>query len=82
MSLFYWLIVGGTGPPPIKANFCRMESERKAAYRKERAKKRRLRKPTKKLEKPRVSSSKPNGRRQVPVPSEVAESGGELIGGR
>jgi hypothetical protein len=37
ISLLYWLIVGGTGPPPTKANFRRMVSERKAAYREERA---------------------------------------------
>ncbi|KAI0100645.1 hypothetical protein GGR51DRAFT_563979 [Nemania sp. FL0031] len=37
IPLLYWLIVGGTGPPPTKVNFRRMVSERNAAYREEKA---------------------------------------------
>ncbi|KAI1133076.1 hypothetical protein F5Y10DRAFT_260383 [Nemania abortiva] len=35
--LLYWLIVGGTGPPPQKTNFRSMVSERKAACRERKA---------------------------------------------
>ncbi|TRX98880.1 hypothetical protein FHL15_000222 [Xylaria flabelliformis] len=37
ISLISWLAVGGTGPPPTPASFCLMASERKAAYRREKA---------------------------------------------
>ncbi|KAJ8124348.1 hypothetical protein O1611_g9293 [Lasiodiplodia mahajangana] len=37
IPLLYWLVVGGTGLPPTKANFRRMVSERKTAYREEKA---------------------------------------------
>ncbi|KAI8629125.1 hypothetical protein F5Y19DRAFT_91166 [Xylariaceae sp. FL1651] len=37
LPLSYWLITGGTGPPPTLANYRRMALERKAAHREEMA---------------------------------------------